>query len=264
MARARLSVVVLTKNEDANIAACLDTVKWADEIIIVDDSSTDDTVKIARKYTDKIIINPLKGDFTRQRNIGIDNSSGEWILQMDQDERVTPELKSKMIKILDEGSDYAAFRFGRKNNFCGRFLESGGEDSHRPLRFFKKGHARFAVSDTRMDELLEVNGPIGDIDAYVEHYNFPDINRYVVRQDFYSGLEAQALFNKIGMISEKRLRKELTFGPLKLFFKMYIKRKGFKDGMRGLIFAMLSAWRRFMIYAKYWEANKEFYDKEDK
>jgi len=259
MAKNTLSVVILTRNEEANIAACLDTVKWADEIIIVDDDSEDDTVKIAKKYTDKIIINPLNGDFTKQRNMGIDNSSGDWILQMDQDERITPELKDKIIEMLDKGTGFAAFRFRRINNFCGKFLRFGGEGAHKPLRLFKRGKARFTVSRTRMDEELEVDGPIGELDAYMEHYNFPAINHYVIRQNFYSELEAKALFNKIGIIPEKRLRKELTFGPLKLFFKMYIKRKGFKDGIHGLVFAMLSAWRRFLIYAKYWEMNKGSY-----
>lgn len=261
MADNRLSVVILTKNEEANIAACLDTVKWADEIIIVDDVSQDNTVKIAKKYTNKIIINPLNGDFTKQRNIGIDNSSGDWILQMDQDERVTPELKDKITEILNKGTDFAAFRFGRINNFCGKFLKFGGTAAHRPLRLFRRGKARFSVSEARMDEELEVDGSIGEIDAYMEHYNFPDIDSYVVRQNFYSTLEAKALFKKIGIIPEKDLRRELIFGPVKLFFKMYIKRKGFKDGIHGLIFAVLSAWRRFLIYAKYWEQNKKYYDK---
>ncbi|MDD5428200.1 MAG: glycosyltransferase family 2 protein [Candidatus Omnitrophica bacterium] len=261
MQREKLSVVILTKNEADMVARCLESVKWADEIVIVDDNSKDDTVAVAKKYTDKIIINPLNGDFTKQRNMGTDNSSGDWILQMDQDESVTPELKCKILEILRGGTGHAAFRFKRSNNFCGKFLEFGGENSHRPMRLFKKGRARFTASDIRMDEALEVDGSVGDIDAVMEHYNFPDISRYVVRQDFYSTLEAKALFNKIGIIPEKKLRRELTFGPAKLFFKMYIKRQGCKDGIHGLVFAVLSAWRRFLIYAKYWELNKEHYDK---
>jgi glycosyltransferase involved in cell wall biosynthesis len=259
MSRQKLSVVIITKNEEKNIAACLDTVMWADEIVIVDDSSDDNTVNIARRYTNKIIINPMNGDFTRQRNIGTDNASGDWILQMDQDERVTPELKKVITEILDGGSQYSAFRFRRINNFCGKFLKFGGEDLHKPLRLFRKDKARFIASDTRMDEELVVDGPIGEIDAYMEHYNFPDINQYILKQNFYSELEARVLYRKIGLISEKRLRRELTLGPLKLFFKTYIKRKGFKDGVHGLIFATLSAWRRFLIYAKYWEQNKGSY-----
>ncbi len=262
MQRQKLSVVVLTKNEEGIIARCLESVRWADEIIVIDDNSTDKTIEIAKRYTDKVITHPLNNDFSGQRNLGIDRSSGYWILQMDADECVTEELKGKIIDILKNGSSLSAFRFRRENNFCGKFLTSGGEDSHRPLRLFKKDKARF--SGDRIHEQLTVNGQIGQIDAAMEHYNFPDISHYVLTQDFYSGIEAKALYDKIGLIPEKKLRKELTFGPVKLFFKIYIKRKGYKDGLHGLVFAVLSAWRRFLIYAKYWELNKAYYNKDVK
>ncbi|MFA6321081.1 MAG: glycosyltransferase family 2 protein [Candidatus Omnitrophota bacterium] len=258
-ARQRLSVVVLTKNEEDILVRCLESVKWADEIIVIDDESCDKTVEIARRYTDKVISHPLNNNFSEQRNLGLDKSSGDWILQMDADERVTEGLREAILVILKNGSDKAVYRFKRLNNFCGKFLTSGGEDAHRPLRLLKKGRARF--SGDRIHEKLDMEGAVGDIDAVMEHYNFPDISHYVATQDFYSGIEADALYEKIGLLPEKKLRRELTLGPVKLFFKIYIKRKGFKDGMHGLLFAALSAWRRFLIYAKYWELNKEYYDK---
>ncbi len=251
MARQRLSVVVLTRNEADNIAGCLDTVKWADEIIVVDDDSTDGTAEIARRYTDKVITRSLSGDFSAQRNFGNEAATGDWVIQMDADERVGAALKKKIEDILEYGSEFSAFRFGRINNFCGKFLKYGGADSHRPLRLFKRGEAMF--SGGRIHEELETNGPVGDIDASIEHYNFPDISHYISTQNFYTGLEAQAIFEKRGVISLKALKKELTAGPLKLFIKIYFKKRGYKDGLHGLIFAALSAWRRFLIYAKYWE-----------
>ena len=253
----KLSVVILTKNEEKNIGPCLDSVKWADELIVIDDHSVDKTVEFAKRYTDKVITHPLNGDFSGQRNIGFDNASGDWILQMDADERVTAELKEKIVEILKDGSEFSAFAFRRKNNFCGRFLTAGGEDSHWPLRLLKKGKARF--SGDRIHEKLTVDGPTGRIDADMEHYNFPDVSHYVETQDFYSGMEAAALYERSGLIPEKKLRRELTIGPVKLFFKIYLKKKGYKDGLHGLVFAMLSAWRRFLIYAKYWETNKGRY-----
>ena len=261
MAREKISVVILTRNEESNIKECLETVKWADEIIVIDDESTDKTVEIARCYTDKVISHPLNDNFSAQRNLGIDNASGDWILQMDADERVTEELKEKILELLAKGSDLSAFRFRRLNNFCGRFMKYGGENLHRPLRLFKKGNARFLISGSRVHEEIKIDGGIGDIDADMEHYNFPDISHYISTQNHYSGIEAKDLFDKVGLIPEKRLRKELVVGPLKLFFKIYIKRKGYKDGLHGLIFAALSAWRRFLIYARYWEMNREFYGK---
>jgi glycosyltransferase involved in cell wall biosynthesis len=253
----KISVVVLTKNEEKNIAACLESVKWADEIIVIDDHSTDKTADIAKRYTGNVIMHSLSSNFSEQRNLGLDRASGDWILQMDADERVTDELRKKITDILKNGSELSAFRFKRTNNFCGKFLTAGGEDTHRPLRLFKKAGARF--SGDRIHEQLTVNGRIGEIDSVMEHYNFPDISHYVETQDFYSGLEARALYEKAGLIPERRLRKELTIGPVKLFFKIYIKRRGYRDGLHGLVFAALSAWRRFLIYAKYWELNQSSY-----
>jgi len=258
MAQQRLSVVVLTRNEEKNIGACLDSVKWADEIIVVDDNSTDRTVEIASRYTDTIVSSSLDGDFSRQRNIGNGKATGEWILQMDADERVPADLRGRIQKHLEEDTEFSAFRFGRTNFFCGRPLKHGG-DTHRPLRLFRRGKARF--SGDRIHEALDVEGAIGDIDASIEHYNFPDIHHYVETQNFYSGLEARLLFEKRGLIPEKELKKEIAAGPVKLFFKIYVKRRGYRDGVYGLVFAVLSAWRRFLIYAKYWELNKESYNK---
>jgi hypothetical protein len=92
------------------------------------------------------------------------------------------------------------------------------------------------------------------------HYNFSTISHYVATQDYYAGLEAKSLQEKDGLMPKHKLKAELTSGPLGLFFKIYIKRRGYKDGFRGVIFALLSAWRRFLIYAKYWEMNKDHYD----
>jgi glycosyltransferase involved in cell wall biosynthesis len=256
--------VVLTKNEEKNIAGCLESVKWADEIVIDDDCSADRTVDIVKRYTDKVIVNASGGNLAKQRNLGIDNSSCEWILQMDADERAPVDFRMKVSELLASGSDLSAFRFRRLNNFCGKFMKFGGESLHKPLRLFRRGKARFLPSGNRIHEEIEVEGKVGELDTYLEHYNFPDIAHYIATQDFYSGIEAEQLSEKEPPIPAKQLKKELTSGLVKLFFKIYIKRQGFKDGFHGLIFAVLSAWRRFLIYAKYWEMNQSFYNKETK
>lgn len=257
MPRQKLSVVVFTKNEERNIVPCLETVKWADEIVIMDDNSTDKTVELARRFTDKVTTSPMNRDFARQRNLSITLCSGDWILEMDADERVTPGLKSKIMELLEKGSPFAAFQYRRVNYFCGEFLRHSGEGSHKSLRLFRRGMAKFYGRDDR----IEVSGKIGDWDAVMEHYNFPDIDHYILTQNFYSQTEAEDMTRDMGKIPYKELKRELTIKPVKLFFKIYIRKKGYKDGMRGLIFAMLSAWRRFLRYAKYWEINKEFYEK---
>ena len=223
MARERLSIVVLTKNEGKYIGACLDTVAWADEIVVVDDNSTDKTVEIAARYKAKVVTRGLGGDFSAQRNFGNDHATGDWILQMDADERVTTELKAAIENILEKGTDKAAFRFGRANNFCGKFLKYGGADTHRPLRLFRKGKARF--SGDKIHEKLAVDGAIGDIAAEIEHYHFPDINHYIETQNFYTELEARAMAEQGPLIPVKKLKQEMSMGALKLFFKLYVKKQ---------------------------------------
>lgn len=248
----------MTRNEEDILRRCLDSVKWADEIVIIDDESEDRTVEIAREYTDKVISHPLGGDFVAQRNLGIRHCSGDWILEMDSDERMTEGLKNDILRILESGSGLSAFSFKRINNFCGKFLKYGGEADHRPLRLFKKGKALFAGEAT--NDLLKVDGPIGELGSVMEHYNFPTLSRYISQQDFYTSLEAKALSKSIGILPKKALKRELLISPVKLFFKIYIKKAGYKDGLSGLILAVLSSWRRFLIYAKYWELNKGRYE----
>ena len=256
--RQKISVVILTRNEEGILRRCLESVKWADEIVIIDDNSTDRTLEIAKDYTDKIISHPLEGDFVAQRNLGIKHSLGDWILEMDSDEVMTEKLKNDILGLLERGSELSAFRFRRINNFCGKFLRYGGEADHKPLRLFKKDKAVFKGEAT--NDFLNVNGPIGDFESVMEHYNYPTLSQYISQQDFYSSLEAKDILNKNGLMSKKALKRELLIAPLKLFFKIYVKKSGYKDGFRGLVLAVLSAWRRFMIYAKYWEMNKEHYD----
>ena len=251
MARAKLSVVVLTHNEEKNIGACLDTVAWADERIVVDDFSTDRTAEIAKAHNAVFMQNRLEGDFSRQRNLGSDRATGDWILQMDADERVTPGLRARIEGVLVGNDNRVAYAFTRINNFCGRFLRYGGDVSHKPLRLFRKGKARF--SGDRIHEKLEVDGPAGELDGVMEHYNFPDVSHYIETQNFYTDIEARELVRVRGVLPERELKRELTWGPVKLFYKIYIKKQGHRDGIHGLVFAVLSAWRRFLIWSKYWE-----------
>ncbi|HPM43150.1 MAG TPA: glycosyltransferase family 2 protein [Candidatus Omnitrophota bacterium] len=256
MPKEKLSVVVLTKNEEKNIIPCLETVKWADEIIVMDDNSTDNTVELARRFTDKVFVSAMNRDFAKQRNYSISLCGGDWILQMDADERVTEGLKKRIQGLLEKGSDCVAFKYRRLNYFCGAFLRHGGEGEHKSLRLFRKESATFHGRD----DIIEVSGKVGEWDEVMEHYNFPDIDHYVLTQNFYSRTEAEDMTAQIKTMPYKKLRSELTIKPAKLFFKLYFKKQGYKDGARGLIFAALSAWRRFLRYAKYWELNREFYD----
>ena len=253
MPRETLSAVIITKNEEDKIARCLESAKWADEIVIIDDMSSDDTIKICRRYTDKIIIHKLDDNFDNQRNIGIDNASGDWILQMDADEIISGKLRKEIEEILKDNSDFSGFKYKRKNYFLGKPLLYGGWH-HDFLRLFRKNAGRFVGQGVH--ELIEVKGKIGHINADMEHYTYQNIHQYLERQNYYTTLGAKRLLKERGVTSDKEIKYHLVIKPLKLFWKTYIKKQGFRDGFHGLIYCILDSYIHFLKWAKYWELIK--------
>lgn len=251
---AKLSVVILTKNEEDKIALCLQSVKWADEVLVIDDESTDKTREIVQSLGARVIVNASGGNFDNQRNIGIDNAQYDWILQMDADEIVTPLLRDKIKAALNNPGNLSAFKFWRKNYFLGHFMRYAGEYDYW-LRLFHRKKARYAGAD--IHEKLKVDGEVGVIYADMEHYAFSSIAQFIARQNYYSSFESKALFKREGILPDKFVKYNIRIKPLKIFWKTYIKKKGYKDGMYGLIWCILLAFRHIMIWAKYWELVKD-------
>lgn len=254
MPKETLSVVIITKNEEDKIARCLESVKWVDEIIIVDDLSEDHTAEICRQSGAKVISHKSEGNFDRQRNIGIDNASGEWVLQMDADEIVSEGLKQGIQKVLADNLDCAGYKFKRKNYFLGKPLLYGGW-YHDFLRIFRKSAGKYVGASVH--ELVDVQGKIGYINADMEHYICRNINQFSERQNYYTSVEAKRLLRERGLVSDKEIRYHLTMKPLKLFWKTYIKKQGFRDGLHGLIYCIFDSYVHFLKWAKYWELIRE-------
>jgi glycosyltransferase involved in cell wall biosynthesis len=249
MARARISAVLITKNEERNIKRCLDTLKWVDEVVVVDGRSTDRTRQIAESFGAKVVEHAFQGDFGMERNIGNENATGDWILALDADEAIPEKTREEIVSILENGSEFDAYNVPRLQYFLGKALIHGGR-YHSIVNFFRKGKARF---EGKVHHLVLVDGKVGRLERPIEHYPFNSVSEFIHKQDRYTDYEAQELFEKF---KEKRLsevRYNLILKPLKLFFKSYVKKKGFKDGPVGLIFCVLFSWRHFLIWAKYWE-----------
>jgi len=246
----KITAVIIAKNEEARIVSCLESIRWCDEIVVVDDMSVDETAHIARKYGAKVVAHPSNGDHDAQRNIGIDNASSDWILQMDADERVSPELRKDIEKVLFGNGRFSAYKLVRKNYFLGRFMGHGGWPE-RHVRLFKRGRARYIGHSVH--ETLKVDGNIGNLKSHLEHYAFSSISQYISRQLYYAGIEAKVMYQDRGRIDLDEINYQLRRKPLKLFFKIYIKRMGFRDGMHGFILSILNAWRHYIIWAIYWE-----------
>ncbi|MFH1782715.1 MAG: glycosyltransferase family 2 protein [Candidatus Omnitrophota bacterium] len=246
----KITAVIIAKNEEKRIAPCLESVKWCDEIVVVDDMSVDNTHQICRRFKANLVAHASNGNHDMQRNVGIDNSNSEWVLQLDADERVTPELRNEIKSSLKDSNHFSAYRIGRKNYFLKKFMKYGGWHE-RHVRLFRKDKARYVGHNVH--ETLGVNGSIGDLKGDLDHFAFDSIAQFIDRQLYYAGIEARVMHEDRGdKITLKEIKYHLYFRPLKLFFKLYIRKQGFRDGMHGFIFSILNAWRHFAIWGVYY------------
>jgi glycosyltransferase involved in cell wall biosynthesis len=249
----KLSIVVITKNAADKVRNCLESVKWADEIVVVDGGSTDETVKIAGEYTGKIINSRFNG-FGEERNKGTKAATGDWVLQLDADEVVTDSFKKRLLRLLEgEDEGCVSFKFRRKNIFMGRVMMRGGW-FHYSAHLFKKGFAHY---EGDIHEKLLVNGRQGKMEEGVEHYPFSSVSEFLERQNRYTTLQANEMFRQDSGIPIKEVMYNLRVKPRKLFWKMYIRKRGFMEGRHGLIFSVLFAWVHFTKWAKYWELQNQ-------
>ena len=253
--RERLAAVILTKNEEDKIARSLDSIRWADEVIVVDGESQDRTVAICQRYGAKVIVHPFSGNFGEERNLGADAAASEWVIQLDADDVVSGELREAISRFLVEGTSHAAFNIRRKNNFLGHWMMRGGWYHFYP-HLYRRSACRF---HGRVHHVLDVTGTTGALEAAVLHYPFTSLEQFVVRQNRYTSLEAQEILETQGVLDPKRVRYHLTWRPLKLFWKSYVKKQGFREGWYGLVFAILYAWVHFLKWAKYWELVRDRY-----
>jgi glycosyltransferase involved in cell wall biosynthesis len=247
----KISVFIITLNEARKIRACLQSVQWADEIVVLDMHSEDETVAIAREFTGKIFSVDRISYCEPARKIAAEKTQGEWILNVDADEIVTLGLKRALLRIVREGL-YDAVYVPRKNYFWGEEMRfSGcGQFQDRPLRFYKKGAVSF--SDT-IHAGIRLNGParvckIDDPQAYLLHFSYASPQQYWEKMDRYTTIEAEALFHSGNAYTLKKALKDAWDA----FWKRYIKKgKGYKDKQWGLMYCLWTAVYRLNIYAKY-------------
>lgn len=247
--KSTVSVVVITKNEERNIAACLASVAWADEIILVDSFSDDNTVAIARNYTDKIVQKEWPGMVGTQRNVGLTIAEGKWVLFLDADERVTEELRKELHALVtsEKSSEIAAGLIPRKNFFFGKWLKSSYPDYTQ--RLLKKGVGAFNEISGHGFDTLVVEGRVISLKNPLLHLTGETLAQRVRKLDFDSGLQADEKFRageKVGGFG-------ILMHSLFAFFRVYVLKKSVLEGTRGLIYACLASFNTFMKYAKLWE-----------
>ena len=248
---AKISAIVITYNEEANITECLNSLKWCDEIILVDSGSTDNTVKLAGEFTQKIIISG-NIPYGEKRNIGIDNATGEWIFWLDADERATPQLKDEITGIISRGSPVIeAYLINRKSFFINKFIKHCGWFPDYTLRLFKKSTG-IKFSSSLVHEKAVYTGKTGKLKNEILHYTDRDFEHYINKLNKYTSLSAEELNAK----GRRAGFFDIIFRPAFTFFKMYFLKLGILDGYMGLVLCTLSSVHVMTKYSKLYLTNK--------
>jgi (heptosyl)LPS beta-1,4-glucosyltransferase len=240
----KISVIVITKDEEKNISNCLKSVEWADEIIVVDSESSDKTIELAKKFTEKIFIRTWEG-YVPQKKYALGLASNDWVLSLDADERITEALKNEILNLsLDNVSGY---KIRRKNFLLKKEITSCGWEKDYQLRLLKKDKTSF--SDRLVHEKFIVEGEVKTLSNPMIHYTFSSFTDYFNKINYYTSLKAQELFKK-----KKKIGGWTIFShSVSAFFAFFIIRKGFKDGVYGLIISFLHSVSTLMNYIKLWE-----------
>lgn len=248
----KLSVVIITKNEESHIRDCLESVKWADEIVIVDDHSTDRTVQICQQYTEKIYRRKMQG-FGEQKQYGVERARGDWILSVDADEVITPQLAEEIQKVIQKNEDYDGYRIYRKSNYLGKWIRFCGW--HVPLlRLFKREKGRFNLA--LVHEKVIVQGEQGSLKNEFLHYTYRDITEQIEKMNLFSTYDVEELIKKKVLLSLPNYARYFILKPVCYFLKKYLYLQGFREGIRGFFLSVFAAVGVFINYAKLWEKQK--------
>jgi len=248
-----LSVVVITKDEARRIAACLESVAWADEIIVVDDQSADATREIAARFTDKIFVRPLDG-FSQQKQFGVDQARGPWILSLDADERIPADLAQEIRQVIARDTSHAAFRIWRKSFYLGRWIRHG--DWYVPIvRLFRKDKARF--NGRLVHETPVVSGEVGCLTRPFLHETYDSVQQHMAKLNLYSTLDARVFFEAGRRIRRRNTLAAFVLKPVYVFFRKYILQRAFLDGLEGLLISWMTVLNVIATHMKLWEMTKK-------
>lgn len=243
-----LAAVVITKNEEKNIVRCLESLRFCDEIIVVDAESNDQTVYLAKQLNAKVFSVPWKG-YVEQRNYANSLTKADWILSIDADEEVTAELRQEIVEKTNLNDGVVAYSLPRKTMHSGRWIRWGGWYPNRLTRLFKKDDGAWVGGE--LHEYWKANGKQGELKEDLIHYSFTDIFDQVHRNNRYSSLGALTLQKSGRPFSSVRLLTK----PLSKFLETYLLKCGFLDGYRGFIISVSAAYSVFLKWAKLWELN---------
>jgi glycosyltransferase involved in cell wall biosynthesis len=240
-----VTAVIAAHDESANIEACIASVEWASEVIVVENDSVDDTVDRARA-AGATVISPKFTTIGAARNRGIERAKTPWVLVVDADERCTPELAAEIRQVVDRPANHSAFRVPRRNFFLGKEIRHGGWGSDRPIRLFKR-ELRYNAS--LVHEHVDVPGGAGDLRNTLLHYTYTSLDQYFEKFNRYSRWWAEQNHAR----GRRGSAAAVVFKPPARFISMYLLKGGFLDGAHGLVVACFAAASVMAKYARLWE-----------
>jgi hypothetical protein len=242
----KVSVTVITRDEAANLAAALDSVAWADEILVIDSESTDDTVAVARRYTDRVIVRPWPG-YVAQKNHAAAQASHDWILSLDADERVSAELAAEIQGLMQREPEAAGFRVPRVTFHLGRWIRSTDWYPDYQLRLYDRRRATW--QGRHVHESVRADGPVADLRHELRHHAYRDLSHHLQTMDRYTTLAARQMRED----GRRAGWADLALHPPAAFLRNYVLRGGYRDGVPGLIISLLNATYVAIKFAKLWE-----------
>ena len=242
----KISVAIITFNESLNIKRCIDSVNFADEIVVVDSLSNDDTCSIAKNLGAKVINQKFLGHI-KQKQLAVDNCTHEWILSLDADEELSVELRNEIIELIKFPLKYEAYIMPRVSFHLGRWIRHGGWYPDAKIRLFNKTKAYWGGYNPH-DKVI-VNGNVGKLKNDLKHYVFKDLKHNIDTNNSYSSIMADDLYNDGKQFSYLKL----FLKPIGKFLETYIYKRGFLDGIPGLIIAVGASYSMFLKFSKHWE-----------
>lgn len=246
--REKISVCITAGNEEQNIRRCLESVKWADEIIVIDSFSTDRTVEIAREFTDLVFKHKWLG-YIGQKNLIKDLASHPWILFIDADEEMSCELREEILNEFEivANINVAGYEFPRMVKYLGKWIKHGDWYPDYKMRLFRKDKAQCGGIEPH--DRTTVDGIVKRLKSPLYHYTYDDITDQISTINRYSTIGSNELMEE----NKKFLLSDIIFRPFWGFFRSYVLKRGFMDGLPGLIIAINIAYGVFLKYAKLWE-----------
>ena len=239
---------MIARNEAHRIAQALQSARWADEIVVIDAFSTDETPAICREYAGQVFQYPWEG-FAPQRERAVAHATHDWVFSLDADEVISEELQQDLRRVVQENESPNGYWVSRKTRYLGRWIEHSGWFPDYQLRLFRK-HSAF-IEPKAVHEGFSVRGDTAKLQGLLYHYSYASLFEHLEKINRYTSLEVP---DKSARLGGKPVRwYHLVFNPCALFLRMFMVKQGYKDGFPGFILALLSAFYTQLLYAKVWE-----------